>query len=253
MLQLGTLFRFVCFLAFVVALIVAPQIGKAAGVADPDTMTLDRVEVYESVIEENDQLYIIVYTVDYTVNPTDGIDDNFLFRLMNSGTEIMSATAYPYYEQGYDKGVVGMYFSASDVSSLSLGFGDTTGYSMQLVGNPLVTWASGTPPETNKNTFDLWYDGDGPSDRLAIRMRVIANDLENTWTGIDLIEGTAGERTLTADGEEYFTNSIPNLKIACPKIFGARQVSAYWGRTPHILDYFTTGASTGVGGAACSL
>lgn len=217
-----------------------------AQVADPDTISIDRVEAYESVIENTDQLYVISYTLDYTVNPSDGIDDNYLFRLLaSSGSEIMSAVAYPYYESGYDEGVVGIYFSATDVSALSLSFGDTTGYTIQLVGNPLVTWASGTPPETNKATFDLWYDDPGASSRLALRMRVIANSLENTWSGVDLIEGAAGERTLTADGEEYFTNSIPNLKMACPDIFGARQVDAVWGRTPHLMDYFTTGASTG--------
>jgi len=228
----------------VAGLYALPYIAKAQ-VASPDTIQIDRVEAYRSVIEAGDQLYLCSYEIEYGSNPADAIDQTYLFRLMNSGTELMAATAYPYQDSGYDVGVVGIYFSSAEVSYLGMGWGDATGYSLQLVGNPTVIWAAGTPPQVNYPTFDLWYNDGASSDRLTLRLRVMAQLIENDWGTVNLIEGPAGEQTFTEYGEEYFTNSIPNLKVACPKLFEARLISAGFGdHTLVISDYYVSGANT---------
>lgn len=219
----------------------------SASVAVPDTFTLSSAEVYRDCLETNDQLYIITGTVEYASNPTGyNVSDLVLVRIMNGATELKSSVPYAYYDSGFDYFVLGIYFSANDVSTLGMGWGAGTGYSVQMMGNPTIDWAS--IPTVTMSTLQLWYDGTSFEDtqtRLAARIRVLARTAENNYdpTSFVFTESIAGVLKFTTYGEDYFTNTIPNLPLMCPDLFKASQTPV--NLTEKILtnDYYAIGGT----------
>lgn len=240
MLRKISLFLLVSFTLVAVFLVPAPAV---AAVAQPDQLTIERLEAYENVIEPTDQLYIVSFDIDYAVSPgTYTANDIFLVRLMDGATELGVTSPYAYYNDGYSYGVVGLYFSASDVSTLGMTFGAGTGYSAQICGNPLLTWDGGTAPQESTGTFAIWLSSDNPTTYLTNRIRTIAQNVEDEWSGaINLIEGMAGERTLTSYGEDYFTNSIPNLILITPDAFSASRSMPEMASKGYQSDYYVVG------------
>lgn len=214
-----------------------------AAIAHPDELTIERLEAYENVIEDSDQLYIFSFNVEYATSPTGyTATELFLVRLMDGTTELGVTSPYSYYNDGYSYGVVGLYFSAADVTAKSMTFGAGSGYSVQLCGNPLLDWAGGTAPQTATGTWELWLSSDNPTTYVTNRMRVIAQKVEDEWVGaINLIEGMAGEKTLTSYGEDYFTNSIPNLILIAPDVFAASRRMPDISSREYNSDYFIAG------------
>lgn len=95
-----------------------------------------------------------------------------------------------------------------------------------LVIRPLgaQSWTNSVaPPSVNTAVFSLWYDGGtigATRDRLTTRLRSLAQILETDWGGpADLIEDSATGKVLTVGGEEYFTNTIVDLRSMCPALF----------------------------------
>ena len=190
-------------------------------IADPDVLQINAIWVYRNCMEDEDQLYIIDYTLDYDPdsnpltddNPDENITEAFLVRLMNGAVELGSTAPYAYYDEGYDRGVVALYFPAADPP----GWGGT--YTMILVGNPTLAWGTG-PPETSVGTFDLWQDWpiSTTQEILSSRILWLADQLELAWA-VDMIETTASGSRLTEYGESYFVNVIPNLREIAPYVF----------------------------------
>lgn len=211
-------------LPLILAVMVSPVIPLAAAVDPPDTLTISSVHVFRNAVEQNDQLYIVTGTIDYTVAPgTYTAYDLFLIRLMDGATELGSTAPYAFFDDGFDYFTVGLYFSASDVTTLGMGWGDGTGYSMAIDGNPGIDWSS--YPTTSVASFDQWYDGGSvaaTTSQLTLRMRTIALVTENTW-GVTLTELIAGVRKYNANGEDYFSTSVPNLRLAAPDLFSQSQ------------------------------
>lgn len=234
---------------FVFVLTFSP-IPVFASVASPDTFVISSVEAYRDCIEETDQLYIITGTVEYGTNPTGyDVSDLVLIRLMDGTTELGSTSPYPFYDSGFDYFVVGLYFSAADVSENGMGWGESTGYSVRMEGNPFIDWTTGSP-ETTMSTFQLWYDGSSVSDtqsRVTTRLRVLARTAENNYdpTSFLFLESIGGELKLTAYGEDYFTNSIPNLRYIAPDLFTASSTPVNLEEKILTEDYYSTGDTTG--------
>lgn len=209
----------------VIAPVLWVNVPLAHADVDPPDEDLELVDIraYRSVIEDNDQFYLISYDLGYTTNPTGyNASELFVIRLLDGSTELVSATPYPYYEDGFIYGVVGFYFTAAEVAGLGMGFGDATDYTVQITGNPTVPWVDGSIPIISTTTFDQWYLGTQSQNMLTIRMRQVAVQVENAWVQVyDLLEGNAGEQVLSYDGETYFTNTIPDLLALCPDLFAS--------------------------------
>jgi len=192
----------------------------AYAISDPDSLTINAVYVYRHCHEDNDQLYLIDYNVNYTVNPDENITEAYLLRLMNGNTELGNTAPYAYYDEGYGRGITSIYFSASEVTAKSITWEGA--YTMELTGNPTLTWV-GDPPSTSVGTFDLWSSStsQGATEaELGARVLYFADLLELDWS-VDLIETSGMGSWLTSYGEDYFTNSIENLPIICPNVFSA--------------------------------
>lgn len=234
-------------LFFILLVITILPVAVHAQINDPNTLEVNSVDVYTGVLENTDQLYIVEYEIEYNTNPAGYTsDDLFLIRLMDNtdaqlGVTIPVSTGS---DNGFAEGMAGLYFSALDVANLGMTFSDN-GYYMQVTGNPLATWASGTPPYSNLIDFNNYYTSN-VQEQLHLRLSVQAQLLENYWAGTaDLIEGTAGERILTSDGEEYFTAAIPNLRLLCPDIFGAALLRSTYSDREVVTDYYVGGDSVG--------
>ena len=236
--------RIVLILFFIATMLVIPSTVLA--VDSPDTINVTQVDVYQGVIDSRDQLYIITYDIEYSGTPPAGYDseDLFLIRLMDATDSQLGVTIpIAEYNDGFADGVAGIYFSAGDVDTLGLSFGPGNGYYVQLVGNPMISWSGGTPAFENKLTFANYYDDD-IQDTLHTRLSVITNIIENKWgDDWDLIEGAAGDQTLTATGEEYMTQAVLNLRTLCPQIFQSATTRAEYTDTEVISDFYVGGDS----------
>ena len=221
-----------------------------ASIPSPDIeYSIIQVEAYQNVIEDDDQLYVIQYEIEYSAIPIEGTSDElFLCRLMNGTTQLGVTTPYPANANGYSRGLMSIYFGADDVTSLGLVW-ESASYSVQLIGNPVLDWTDGDPPSTTNSSFSNWTSFSSASDvntTLSLRLSVIAQIIETAWAGIsDLIEGTGGDRTLTDEGAEYFTLAIPNLRLMAPSLFSEALIVSDFGDTPLISNRYVSGADSG--------
>lgn len=201
----------------------------------PDvTMKIDSVWAYRNCKETGDQLYIVDYTIDYTVNPTQDIHDTFLLVLMNGTTQLGSVAPYSYYNDGYDRGAIALYFSAADAPAWN------GSYTMKLVGNPGLTWVPSIP-EVSVYSFDLWQDNPISITKDLVSQRVLwlAAELEATWAGAtaNLVDTTASGSVLTDYGELYFGNVIPDLRTVAPSAFAGQVIQPDVTKRTYTQDY----------------
>jgi len=203
---------------------------------NPDTLSINAVYVYRHCVEDDDQLYLIDYTIEYTgANPDENSTEAYLFRLMNGAIELRAIAPYSYYDDGYDRAVAAIYFTAADAPAWA------GGYSMHLVGNPALGWP-GAPPNTSVAVFDLWSTSTNISDtqtEVAARVLYLADMLEVEW-GIDLIETSASGSYLTSYGEDYFMNAIPHLQLIAPGAFAGSITPAEFETRTYTQAYSTT-------------
>lgn len=155
--------------AFVAFGVVLPAFAQ---VHEPDvSFSINQVEAYRNCLELNDQLYLITIEPDYTTNPTygSGIDDTFIIRLMSGAVELAATTAYPYFDDGYDLGVVAIYFDATSAPAWN------GAYTVELKGNPTLYWLDDTATVAMQGA--VAYDGGVYTDETAAANDAAANDM----------------------------------------------------------------------------
>ena len=193
-----------------VVLLSTTAIAQAA-IASPDTLTINTIDAYQSVIETDDQLHIMTFEISYGVNPDQDANQTFIFRLFDGGVEIATATPYAFFNSGYDQGVIGFYFDAQDPDIPAW---EAATLELQLVGNAALDWG-GDPPSVTNNIWDSFNEN---KSLVGARVRTIALALETQW-GVDLIEPVRSVNKLTENGENYFETTIPNLRLISPELF----------------------------------
>lgn len=199
-------------------------------------MAINGVTFYQSVIETNDSLCIVEFTVEYAAPPSVDIDEAFLVRVLNSGVEVEATAPYAFADapdDGYSSGIVSFQF---DVGDITWGAGT---YSVELVGNPGQSWVAGDPPKTTENTIN-WE-----TDASLVKNKVLslAIQFEGDWV-VDMYEVLAGVGKITTTyGEPYFTTVIANLTIIAPDVFTAITTTPDFDER----EYTQTGAGTAEG------
>jgi len=189
-----------------------------AAIDDPDSMSINAVYAYQNCKEVGDQLYLIDYTIDYSItgNPTEPITEAFLCRLMNGAVELRAVAPYAYYNDGYDRGVIAIYFNAADAPAWE------GAYSMYLIGNPILAWGA-DPPSVHVSSFNVWQDNPITVTQTVVSSRILylADILELAWS-VDMIEAAGGGHALTGYGEDYFTNVVPYVTDIAPYAFSGQ-------------------------------
>ena len=184
-------------------------------VADPDTQSIVNAYGYGYVLEAGDILLLIHYDVDYnSCCPAETANQALLGRYLDGTTPEKSDAPYVFVNSGYGQGIMSVYFTAAEATTAAITHGDPD--SAEILGNP-----SFFPSPWNVSKTITWRT-QGSQQALEDDVVALANTLgqQTEWAGRNLVATVAGVNKLTTgDGEEYFTNSITNLRLMAPGIF----------------------------------
>lgn len=228
--------------------------SPALAIDIPDALQIGAVYAYHHCLETNDQLYLVEYTIYYapgdgTTNPDENASEAYLVRLMDGLTELKAVAPYAYYNEGYGKGVVAIYFSASDPALPTW----EDAYTIRLMGNPTLSWDPSIP-STSASTFDLWSSSTSivqTQQELAARILYLADMLEIEW-GVNMVDSTGTGSYLSDYGEAYFTNIIPNTRAMAPRAFAGGTTSPDWSKKVPVTTY-AEGRAASVDGTGLDL
>lgn len=188
----------------------------AMAMAEPTSVTLYDIEIFQDLIYEGDFLAIVPYNIDFETQPDDDIDETFVFRMMSTdGTEqVGSVLAYPRYYGGYGKGIVSFYFSENTTWE--------SAYIFRVQQNPAYY------PTPQYWDFQVgasdYSSGDDQAAELRARILDVATELGNEWD-VDLKSTSDTGVVLSTYGELYFIDAIPAIQTMCPQLFQIRIVS----------------------------
>lgn len=213
-------------LSFLICVGIAPT-AHAVTIDDPDSMVLDSVRAYDGVINEDDLLVVAQYNIEYTSLPVLAVTDAFIGRFLVDGSEVNATEIIAFNNIGYGVGIFAMYFTAAEKDAAGIEFDNPNAedYTVRLQGKPS---AFADPPliSTASITF---RSAASTSKFLMADIADLAQFLENNaaWlaNGFDLITFTSGQQVLTADGEAYIGQAIPNIQIMIPDLFGSSTTS----------------------------
>ena len=175
-----------------------------AAVSQPSDLEIQEVTAWQNAKEDDDQLYLIKYYIDFAALPDENVDELFIFRLLDTDDEITSTTAYPYYSQGYELGVVAFYVEPEDAPTWG------SGLSVQIAGNPLIDWDGDTPSTTT--TSITWNTGTTSEihELLSAKIASLASQLEVAWD-VEMTTAASGMTVLSDTGAAYFVRVVPYL------------------------------------------
>jgi hypothetical protein len=188
---------------------------------NPDALTIEGAIVCRDLLEDDDLFVAVHYNILYdpTAEPTDTAQELFLVRLMDGADQLGVVQPYPYYNDGYDQGIVGLYFDAASAPT----WGDP--YTVQLMGTP-AAWA--TPPSTSTVLGPSAYSGlSGTTENqeaLYDWFIPAIESLESNWS-VTLLETSEEGAILDETGQTYMTGAIPGLQSLCPQLFWIQSVA----------------------------
>jgi hypothetical protein len=227
-------------------------------IADPDSPPQVN-SVYVYTLTDGGIGIMVEYFLDYAVLPTvadanDTATNAYLVSFMDTDgtTTLRAAQPYVFVDSGYGAGIVWIRFSAAEVATYSIDAVDEALYSVQLSGNPTIPSGWGADPPLTVGTITDWYTTGDPEVLLATQIRVYADELEIAWTTVDLIQASALGNVLTTNGENYFQNVIPGLRVLAPSVFSSSELE------PSLEDInydtvFSAVAASVVGGATLTV
>lgn len=235
-----------------ITFLLVPTTIAYAAIATPDTFTINQINAYRHLRETDDQLYLVTFTIEYTANPSESAGEAWLIRLIATDNTVLGV-ANPYSmtinNNGYAQGCVTIYFTEDNAPTWS------GNHTVELTGNPTLSWTAGDPPSTTSNTFASWSSSSSigeTSTELTARIRYIAQVFEDDWAS-DLIETTPSGTQLTANGIDYFTNSIPYLRNICPALFPSTMIVPEFEERDYSQTYATAMETRWVGDALLDL
>jgi len=243
----------------IIAILLLPSIAVLA--IDPPnapTPTIDAVWAYRHCLENGDRLFIISYVIDYTTpNPPENVTEAYIARFMTGTTELKGVAPYAYYNDGYGRGVVMIYFTANEATTLPVTWEGA--YKVKLVGNPTLSWSAAIP-ETTCNTFNSWSASAsiaGTQQEISARVLYLAGQLQSDW-GYIMIEPSGAGSKLSTYGENYFSNLVTGMRDMAPYAYSGQTIEVEFvtkERDPvYAVDLAATTAGTplDLSGAAAS-
>jgi hypothetical protein len=219
---------------------------------EPDTPpSVNAVYVYNDCLEDGDVGVLIDYFLDYAVSPNETATQSYIasFIDIDGITQLESVAPYAFQDSGYGRGLIWIYFSATEAATYNLNSANVTLYRVWLMGNPTLAWTDSlgnptVPPKTIAS-IDQWNTTGVTATLLALRILYYADQLELIWS-LDLIGETAIGSRLTTLGSSYFTNVIPDLRLIAPACFSDTETDPDY--TP--ISYDTTFGATASNGTA---
>jgi len=196
---------------------------RALAQTSPDTLDIHTCSVSRNLYQEGDMLFTCLYEIawdsdsDYWDAP---VDDRFLIQLIDTTTSTTYGVVqpYPFFNNGYDKGVASLYFDADQTAIIGLEW--NTNYIMRITTKLGVL----TPSEYYNYTLsDVDYCPSEAQDTnrgwLAEWIIDASQELETNWGVSSGLTSVSIQTVLSEDGERYFLRAIPGLRMLCPDLF----------------------------------
>lgn len=197
-------------IVFALAILMLITAQPAYALDEPTSVSVDDALIFDSLLTEDDALFVVPFTISYTTEPDVDISDTYIFRIIDSdGNEIASAIANPAYNSGYGSNMVSFYIEEGIVWE-----GD---YTIRVQQNPAyypaaLTWDFAT-------SISNWSSADDQTAALKAKIITIATSLTPSFGVVLLASNAAGSTILSTYGELYFLESIPGLQSMCPALF----------------------------------
>jgi len=200
----------------------------------PDSApTISDVHANVYLIESGDVLIYGKYNIPYATLPPDDAGQTYIFRLLDTDgvTPLGVVTPFPQFDNGYNEGVFGFYFSAADNLTVDQSYIIRIGQNPAFFDSPqtydysmsVSEWTSATSKDDNRA-------------ELTISIISLAGDLESAHD-VDLLESSVGGTVLSDPiGENYFRGAIYGLQAMCPDLFLVQSLA--WDTTDQ--DWNTT-------------
>src|SRR3972149_9676894 len=195
----------------------------AWGIATPDsTPELNEVTIWRHYLENNDLLVVANYTITYATPPTETVAEAFIGRFGETGSpDFGSIALFPFDTSGYGKGIFTIYFSAADVVSKGITWGDTD-YVVKLSGNPSLTWTPTYSTVTSTSlSWKAYSSHDATVKGLGDKILLWAQALATAW-GETMLSTTGDGTVLASMGETYCSMVFPDLRTAVPAVFAEK-------------------------------
>lgn len=180
------------------------------------------ITAYQSVRESGDMLVIAPYTIAVTGTlPEELASDEYqvIFRQGANYLQLVHPVSTSENGlKGYHEGFSAFYFSATQVSDLSIIFNSPGTYTVELDA------VTGTP---NTTSTDIEYRSGGV-EALESDLAILAQVLESQWD-LDIINSGR----LTATGQDYFAAVIPFLEQMVPGFVFIQTTRADPSKTTH--------------------
>ncbi len=203
----------------------------------PDSISIDGVWAFRNLAETGDMAFLVAYDAYYadpaTDLPTQLASNTMHIRLMDGATELGNVSPYPYYSNGYQKGIACLYFTAAQVTAKTMAWSGA--YAVEFSGDLLLAWVAAAPT-TSAGITEWNSDAD---QKKAFGNRIITQGLilDSAW-GVNLIEMVSLRYFLTRDyGQDYFSNAITNLQVLAPQIFQAQSTQPIYKTSLPPLTY----------------
>ena len=204
------------FLPILVALLgiftlVAPVL---ASIPQPTILEIQEVTAYENAQIDGDQLYLVLYRIEFAALPDDGADQLFLSRLFDEDEdELAWVTPFPFHDKGYGMGVVAFYLEPGDAPDWS------SALTVQLMGSPFADWGGDVPSTTLDDI--TWNTGTTAviQDLITSKVLELATRLGDDWD-VEMTTTTQGVTTLSSTGATYFSGVIPYFSQVAPRSMG---------------------------------
>jgi len=194
--------------------------GSSGSAGDPDG-TIDDVFAYDSVLEDDDLLVVVVYNLTFT--STLPITDTFLCRFLASGVDQNASEILVFNDLGYGLGVCSFYWTAAQKLASSIEFENPNAEIYEAVLQGKASAFDIPLRFTNQNV--KWRDPNNTSALLSRTIITLATRLQNdtAWAAnsVVLLSFFAGITVFSSDGESYFGRVIPNLASMVPDLFSS--------------------------------
>lgn len=195
------------------------QLVLALSVPD-STPTVSELHANRNLITTGDILIYGESDLPAGTPPATGASDAIIFKLIASDnlTELGAVTPYNFFDNGWNEGVFGFYFSNMTTANVTWG----TSYTIRIAENP-AQYASPT-------YWDYVFPASGYSTassnqtaqqtELAINIINAANRLEQIFTSYTLLDtGASGTVLSSPSGETYFRGAIYGIQAMAPDLF----------------------------------
>lgn len=193
---------------FVVVVLICVALLLAAtpvlAVANPDSISIGDVYVFEDVLEAGDVLVYVRYDVDYAVEPSEDADETFQMAIYGTnGITLIAVRPLNYYQEN----IISIYLSAA-TNTLTTG----GAYYIRIMGNPAIfAMLENVTMDTRVLTGGDWYTAAELGGIMLTQAGILQTDWSITLLANDLLNTT---------GATYFLKAIPNLSTMAPNIFG---------------------------------